>query len=173
MALKNTTPEAYDDKVEQPEGASTQEEILMSESELLQGLFELGQEKDNAVNYRKIRIKRDGKLKLEFRIRPITEDESQRCLRQATKYAPVKSGQPKRAIETDNALFRSHLIYTATVDEDRARIWDNKKAQDALDVLYGVFMIDKVLLAGEKDRVIDVIDEISGYNEGLDDLAKN
>jgi hypothetical protein len=36
-------------------------------------------------------------------------------------------------------------------------------------------MIDRVLLAGEKDRIIDLIDEISGFNDEteLEEEAKN
>ena len=39
--------------------------------------------------------------------------------------------------------------------------------------MQGVDMIDAVLLSGEKDRVIDVINEISGYDDGLEETAKN
>ena len=71
------------------------------------------------------------------------------------------------------AKFRSWLIYTATVDEDRAKLWDSKQAQQAFNVLQGVDLIDCVLLSGEKDRIIDRINEISGYSEEVDETAKN
>ena len=71
------------------------------------------------------------------------------------------------------AKFRSWLIYAATVDEDRAKTWDNKQAQEALGVLQGVDMIDAVLLSGEKDRIIDRINEISGYGDDVEETAKN
>jgi hypothetical protein len=82
-----------------------------------------------------------------------------------TVYTPTKPGQPRKPIETDSALSRSYVIYAATVDEDRDKVWDNKKALDKLGLLQGVDMIDRVLLAGEKARVLDKIDEISGFNE--------
>lgn len=165
-------PEMYDDN---PAGIEvpTQEEILMNEQDILRGLIEAGTEKDNESTYRKIQIKRGGVLKFEFRIRPISEEESLACHDHATKFAPRKKGQPKREIETNSAKFRSWLIYTATVDEDRKKTWDNKQAQEALDVLQGVDMIDAVLLSGEKDRVIDVINEISGYDDNIEETAKN
>lgn len=169
---KNTMPEAYDENtagVETP----TQEEILMSEQDILRGLIEAGTEKDDESTYRKIQIKRGGVLKFEFRIRPISEEESLACHDHATKFAPRKKGQPKREIETNSAKFRSWLIYTATVDEDRAKTWDNRKAQEALNILQGVDMVDAVLLSGEKDRIIDVINEISGYGDDMDETAKN
>ena len=166
---KNTMPELFD---EQPDGMEqpTQEQILMSESELLRGLIEAGNEKDSEASYERIQIKRGGKLKFEFRIRPISEEESHD---HATKFAPRKRGQPKREIETNMSKFRSWLIYTATVDEDRAKLWDNKQAQQAFNVLQGVDVIDCVLLSGEKDRIIDRINEISGYDDEADETAKN
>ena len=176
--FNNTTPEMYDEEInmEETEAQMTQEEILMSEGDLLAGLLDLGKSKDESLNYKKISIKRDGVLKLEFRVRPLTEDESQTCLRRAHKYAPTKPGQTKRIIETDSAKYRSYLILTATIDEDRKKVWDNKAAQTQLGVLQSVDMIDRVLLAGEKNRILEVIDEISGFNDETDitgETAKN
>ncbi len=170
---KNTMPEQYDEAEAGVETPATQEEILMDENALLRGLIEAGNEKDNESTYRQIQIKRGGVLKFVFRVRPVSEEESIACHDHATKFAPRKRGQPKREIETNTAKFRSWLIYTATVDEDRAKLWDNKKAQEALNVLQGVDMIDAVLLSGEKDRVIDVINEISGYDDDMGENAKN
>lgn len=173
---KNTTPEAYDENVEYSEGQTapmTQEEILMSESDLLAGLLDLGKTKDEIVNYHKIQIKRGGALKLEFRIRPISEDEIQVCLRRANKVAPAKSGQPRKVLDTNNAKFRSLVIYTATVDEDRARVWDNKTALETFGIYESWEMIDKVLLVGEKNRVLDKIDEISGFDDDTEELAQD
>jgi len=148
------------------------QEILLNENELLNGLLELGKEKDRNAGSRKIQIKRDGVVKLEFRVRPISEDESQNCWRKATKYTPFKKGEPRKALETDNALFRSYIIYTATLDEDRMKTWDNKNAMAAFQVFNSVEMIDRILLAGEKAHVIDIIDDISGFGE-LEDNASN
>lgn len=169
---KNTMPEAYDDS---PAGVEklSQEEILMNEKDILRGLIEAGKEKDDEEAYEKIQIRRNGVLKFEFRIRPLSEEESIKCREHATRYAPRKRGQPKQEIETNMAKFRSWLIYAATVDEDRAKTWDNKQAQEALGVLQGVDMIDAVLLSGEKDRVIDRINDISGYGDDVEETAKN
>ena len=49
----------------------------------------------------------------------------------------------------------------------------NKQAQQAFNVLQGVDLIDCVLLSGEKDRIIDRINEISGYSDEADETAKN
>lgn len=173
---KNTMPEEYGENSGGVEEI-TREEVLMNESEILRGLIEAGREKENESSYEKIQIRRGGALKFEFRIRPLSEDETQACLNKATKFAPRKKNQPRQKIETNASEFRSWLIYTATVDEDRKKTWDNKQAQEALGALCGVDMIDAVLLAGEKDAVLERIDEISGYGgdgaETPDDIAKN
>ena len=177
MANRNTTPEAFDESVDYEGSGKTApvdtEEILMNENDLLAGLLDLGRSKDESANYHKIQIKRGGVLKLEFRIRPITEDETQVCLRRANRYAPSKPGQPKKVLETNNAKFRSLLIYTATVDEDRAKVWDNRNALEGLGLYEGWEMVDRVLLAGEKSRVLDKIDEISGFDDDMEEFAGN
>ena len=169
----NTATEMYDEEFSTEDDAPlTQEDILMSEKDILAGLLELGNAKDEKSNYRKIQIKRNGVVKLEFHVRPITEDENQICLKRATKFAPTKPGKAKIATESDGALYRSYLIYTATVNEDRAKIWDNQQAQNALGILQGVDMIDRVLFVGEKNRVLDVIDEISGFADEEENAAE-
>lgn len=170
--VKNTMPELYDESEAGVETHS-REEILMNEDELLRGLIEAGTEKGDESSYRKIQIKRKGEVKFEFRVRPISEAESIACHDNATRFAPRKRGQPKREIETNFSQFRSWLIYTATVDADRKILWDNKRAQERFGVLQSVEMIDAVLLPGEKDRAIDIINEISGYDDGMEDTAKN
>ena len=118
---KNTMPEVYD---EAPAGVEmqTQEDILMDEAALLRGLIEAGTEKDSESAYKRVQIRRNGVLKFEFRIRPVSEEESLACHDNATKFAPRKRGQPKREIETNAAQFRSWLIYTATVRSEERRV---------------------------------------------------
>ncbi len=66
----------------------------------------------------------------------------------------------------------------ATVDEDREKLWDNKQIWEALrkrgfQIMNGLDVIEYSLKAGEKDRVLEVIDEISGYDSNLEEVAKN
>ena len=67
--------------------------------------------------------------------------------------------------ETDWAKYRSLTIYTATVNEDRAKIWDNRAAQVEMNVMEGWELVDKVMLSGEKAKVLEIIDEISGFGD--------
>jgi len=173
---KNTLPEQFD---EQPAGAEalTQEEILMNERDLLQGLIDSGDEIESKESYERIQIKRKGRVFFEFRIRPLSEEDSRWCYSQATRYAERRKNQPKVEIETNMSKFRSLLIYTATVNEDRKKLWDSKKAQEHFNVLQGWEVVDRTILPGEKERVIDRINDISGYGDDSEtsgeELAKN
>lgn len=150
----------------------TQEELLAAEDDILRGLLAAAQYKD--VRQVTIRINRQGKEFFRFRIRPLTEDEYNKCREDATKYEPnPRLGGILMPVSTDTAKYRSLLIYRATVAEDRERLWDNKKVQQELGAVAGWQVIDKVLLAGEKDAVLAKLDEISGYGTDLEEVAKN
>ena len=110
---------------------------------------------------------------LKFRIRPLSEDEYSKCKNRYTKYVRNKQIGIKLPEDTDSVMYRNALIYQATVDEDRAKLWDNNEAWRKLDVINGVELIGKVLKAGEKDAVLEKIDEISGYSSVLEETAKN
>lgn len=174
MATKttNTTPnEAFDEK--EVSTKLTKEEILEQEPNILAGLLELGDSKNNPDEYETIKICRNGVEKLSFRIRPLSEDENHSAVEKATKYSPAKRGKPRTAIKTDSAKARSYQIYIATVDEDRKKIWDNPEAKKHFNVLESVDMIDIILKAGEKVAVINKIDEISGFYDAVEEDAKN
>ena len=75
--------------------------------------------------------------------------------------------------------YRSALIYEATVQSDRENLWDNKKIWDALNqkgfqIMNGLDVIEYTLKSGEKDRIIEAIDKLSGYDsDNLEEVAKN
>ena len=81
--------------------------------------------------------------------------------------------------ETDSVKYRSSLIYEATVEEDRRNLWDNKDVWEALkrqgmQIVRGLDVIEYVLKAGEKDRVLEAIDKLSGYEDNnLEEVVKN
>lgn len=144
------------------------EDIRANEPDLLAGLLAAGTDKQNRTA--KITIQRNGKSFFSFSIRPLSEDEYNAATKKAT---PLDSkGNPEEK-NIDTALLRSILIYTATTQEDRAKLWDNPAAQSQYNVLSGMDVIDKVLLAGEKQAIITKIDEISGFGANLEETAKN
>ena len=81
--------------------------------------------------------------------------------------------------ETNAVRYRASLIYQATVMEDREKLWDNRKVWESLKsmglpVMNGLDVIEYSLKAGEKDRVLEAIDSLSGYADtNLEEVAKN
>lgn len=162
--------DAVEDLVVQEE--EQREELLAMEDDLLRGLLMAAKERETETVT--IEIARKGKVLFRFRIRGLTEDEYTSCREKATHYVVNRRlGGIKIPQDTNTALFRSFLIYTATVEEDRKRLWDNKKAWEMLNVLSGPELIDKVLLAGEKDAIVEKIDQMSGFSSDLEETAKN
>lgn len=148
------------------------EVLLASEEDILRGLIDAASDVEQETL--KIEIARKGKVLFSFHVRGLLETEYNDCKEKATTYKKNRQlGGIKMPDETDTAKYRSLLIYTATVGEDRQRIWGNKEAWKQLNVLNGPALIDKVLRAGEKDAIIAKIDELSGYGEDLEEVAKN
>ena len=147
--------------------------ILTYENDILGGLLAAANYKNDEDEIVPVEIARNGVLLLRFRIRPLSEDEYVKCKERNTKYVRNKQIGIKVPEDTDTSAYRSALIYQATIEEDRARVWDNKEARKQLDVLSGAQLIDKVLKPGEKDAVCTKIDEISGYSSTLEEVAKN
>lgn len=151
------------------------EEILTNEDALLRGLFEAANYKNDKENRVRVDIKRKERILFSFHIHPLTEEEINNCREEATKYVrSSKYGGIKLPENTDKVRYRSNKIYAATVEEDRKKLWDNRNAQLKLDVISPVDMIDKVLLAGEKEKIDELIEEISGFEDAsLVEVAKN
>lgn len=157
------------------ETGMTNEEILMNENDLIAGLLTAAGFKDDSSLWKKVQIKRNGKVLFEFRVRPLEEEETQEIRKSCTKYLPNPAGRhlPKIEVDTNFVRLRSKKIYEATVAEDRAILWDNPAIKNKLKCLDPLDVIDQVLMAGEKDAVVDVIDSISGYGQSVEDYAKN
>ncbi|MEK4025782.1 phage tail assembly chaperone [Sporosarcina sp. FSL W7-1283] len=154
------------------EEKKNQDELLAVEGDVLRGLLSMYEDIQEDVT--EIEIVRNGQKYISFNIRGLSEKRYNDLQDMATKFKNAKNlGGVKVAEETNVTKFRSLLIYHATVEEDRKKIWNNKEAWKALNVLNGPDLIDKVLKAGEKSAVIDKIDEISGYGTESSDLIKN
>ena len=143
------------------------------EKDILGGLLAAANYRNDENEIVPIEIARNGVLYLKFRIRPLSEEEYDKCKSQNTRFVRNKAIGIRIPEDVDRNMFRNALIYQATVDEDRTSIWDNKEAWRKLDVLSGAELVGKVLKAGEKDAICEKIDEISGYEAMLEDTAKN
>lgn len=152
--------------------------IRMNESDMMAGLLEAASfsEEEETI----IQVERKGKVYFTFSIRPLSESDYNTCRKKHTKYLRNKQFGMKMPEETDTVRYRAALIYRATVEKDRKTLWDNKDIWKSLsdkghEVVTGLDVIDYVLLAGEKDRIIETIDSISGFDAGnnLEEVAKN
>lgn len=122
-----------------------------------------------------IEIRRKGELLLRFKIRAVTGPDMRRAQKAATTYIPnPKMKKLKIESDRDQVVYESYIIYIATVEEDRKKLWDNTALKQKFNVMQGHELIDKVLLPGEKDAVIDQINTLSGYNtddEGEEEIS--
>ena len=97
-------------------------------------------------------------------------------MKKATKYYKNPQGRhlPKIEGDTNMTRMRSYKILTATVYSDK--VWNNTILKQKLNLLDPVDVVDTVLLAGEKDQIDDIIDDISGFGEDTEsreDFVKN
>lgn len=64
----------------------TQDEILMNEQDILKGLLEAAEDKEDESSYVRIEVARKGKVYFSFRVRPLSEEEYNECREKATTY---------------------------------------------------------------------------------------
>ena len=151
-----------------------QAEARANEDDLLAGLLAAANYKADEDETVKIVISRKGKDLFSFRIHPLGEDDFNRCRKRCTKYVKSKTQGGIRVPEdVDTVKYRCMLIYEATVPEDRAKIWDNKKLWKAKDLATGVEAVDILLKAGEKNAICEKLDAISGYELSEEDVSEN
>ena len=163
-----------------PTGLPSQGVIDRTEEDLIAGLLAAADYAEDESIQKEIMIRRNGKEMFRFNIRPLGEPELQRIRKQSTPYYPNPEGKRLPKIEGDIRYgeFKSRKIYAATVDADKEKLWDNPKVKSGLaakghDIIESWEIIDAVLMAGEKNQISDVIDDISGYDMDLTEYAKN
>lgn len=149
------------------------EELAFNEDEILKALTDKSQH-DDRVEVIEVKL---GKTVFNFRIRPLSEKEWDKCRERNTKYQKNRRLGGMRLPESTNTTgYHSDLIYTATVAEDKAKLWDNKRLWSAVNAVTGTDMVDKLIpYAGKKQAIIDRIEAISGFNddEEYNETVKN
>lgn len=113
---------------------------------------------------REVVIKRGEKNLFSFKVEPIDEEIWRKCRRQNLR------NRGKRTEELDDARFLSQVIFEATCDEDKGRLWKNRDVWKNLNATNGIDVINLILKPGEKSKVVEVIASISGYDDGEEDL---
>lgn len=123
---------------------------------------------DETNNYPEVRIKRGDKNLFTFKIRSLNEDEWQKCRRQNLK------NRGRMTEELNNARFMSQVIFEATIDEDKERLWKNKEAWKKFNATSGIDIVNAVLTPAEKTAIVETISRLGGFDdENLDDLIRN
>ncbi len=150
--------------------------IRANEEDFIQGLIDAAG--FASEERQRIEIIRDGKLYFAFSIRPLGSEEYDKCRKKYTKYVRNKQLGMKMPEDTDRIKYQSALIYQATIAEDREKLWDNRKVWSALNakdfqIMNGLDVIEYTLKAGEKDKILEAIDKLSGYEANLEEVAKN
>lgn len=150
--------------------------IRANEEDFIQGLIDAAEFASEETQ--QIDIIRKGRLYFSFHIRPLSSQEYEKCKKRHTKYVRNKQLGMKLPEDTDRIKYQSAIIYEATVDEDRKELWDNRKVWKALNkkedrVMNGLDVVELTLKAGEKDKILEAIDKLSGYEDNLEEVAKN
>lgn len=150
--------------------------IRANEEDFIQGLIDAAEFASEETQ--RIEIIREGRLYFAFNIRPLSSEEYEKCRKKHTKYVRNKQLGMKMPEDTNRVKYQSEIIYAATVDEDKEKLWDNRKVWNALNakkdrIMNGLDVIEYSLKAGEKDRILEAIDKLSGYESNLEEVAKN
>lgn len=171
---ESTEPEIRDEEFTEEE---TGNQIRLFEGDILKGMLAAAQFQKEETQ--EIIVARGGVDYFAFHIRPLTEEEYEKCRSKHTKYVRNKQLGIKMPEDTNSVKYRSELIYCATTEADRKKTWDNRQLWSALeqktgkDILTGTDVIDLVLMPGEKAAIVDKIDLLSGYNGDFEEVAKN
>lgn len=161
---KDFENEFEDTNIDEP---MTQEDMqnaaAINESDLLKALKGEGlHQEDTRVITVKFR-----NATFSFRVRALTEREYDTCREKSTKYVKNRRmGGMRLPDKTDTVAYHTRLIYTATVDEDREKLWDNKNLWAAVNAVTGTDMVDTLIpMAGKKQQIVEIIEQLSGFDE--------
>lgn len=119
---------------------------------------------------KKIEVRDGDTLLFAFRVHALTADDVYAARKKASKTMPnPKNKKLKTVYDFDQKEYESYLIYLATTAEDRQRVWDNAALKNKFNVMEGHELIDCVFATGFKQRVIEVIDALSGFGEDVEE----
>lgn len=176
----NTVSEEPAEEAMEYEGQASEEDardmMRANEQDFIQGLIHASEYAE--TEKQRIEIVREGKLLFAFHIRPLGADEYEKCKEKHTVYTRNRQLGMKLPKETNKTKYMSEIIYQATVPEDRKNLWDNRKVWEAINskndrIINGLDVIEHCLKAGEKSKVLEAIDNLSGYEAELEETVKN
>ncbi len=118
---------------------------------------------DGEKNTLTVQIPRRGKIVFTFEVQAITEDQLAKCRRQNLK------NRGKRTEELDEGRFASQIIFEATIDK---KIWQDKRAWKKFNVASGADLIKEILSPAERNKIVEEIFKLAGYDDDLEGLIK-
>lgn len=142
------------------------DELEVVEADIVDALVSAAEYRSVENHRQPIRIMRDGKTLFKFTLESVSEDIWRKCRNQ--NYI----NRNRRNEDFNEARFASQLIFEATIDADKARLWNNKAVWRKLNVVTGVDVVNAVLLPAEKLKLVSIIEELSGYDENIDSLIE-
>lgn len=148
-------------------GLEASSNFAQDEKNLIAALLEAADYKSaKDENTKSITIKKNGKPLFTFRVRALSQTEIQSASKKATKQLPNPAGPkyPHISGERNTASYHNYLIYSATIEEDRAKIWNNAQIKDKYNILDSADSVDVLLTAGTKSKVVDEILALSGFD---------
>lgn len=152
------------------------EEIRSTEDDTLPALLAFATETTRGEN-EEVTVKRRSGTVLAFHIHPLLETDYLECRDLATPRTRRSSNNSLGIPDEMNIpRYRCLLILAATTEEDKKRLWQQPALWSQLGVLNAQDAIERCLRAGEKQRIVQRIDEISGYGsqaESLEETAGN
>lgn len=161
-------------------GLETASDKKEAEYDLVAALLEAASYREDKDLLTTIDIKRSGKYLFSVNIRPIGDAEVKAARKKATKYMPNPQNRKLPPIEKEfnSGLFNALLIYYATTEEDKQKIWGNKTLMEKYNLVEPHESIDILLTVGEKVALSDKVIEISGMDVEeeevtLEDYTKN
>lgn len=149
-------------------GLESSTNFEQDEKSLVKALLEAADYKTgNEDSIKKIFVKKQsGETLFSFRIRGLSQSEIQAAAKKATKQIPNPAGPkyPKISGERSTTEYHNNLIYTATVDEDKQRIWGNNDIKQKLNIFDEADCVDILLNAGTKSKIVEEVLKLSGFD---------
>lgn len=138
-----------------------------AEYDLVKALLESADYKEADDNITEAEIKRAGKYLFSVHLHPISDPDARIARKKATSYMPNPNNKKLPPVEKDfdTAKFNSWLIYLATTEEDKQKIWGNPAIMQKYGLTQPVESVDVLLTLGEKHRLADLVTDISGMND--------
>ena len=116
---------------------------------------------------RTINIVRKGKTLFQFTIEPLDERTIEKARKQNIK------NKGRRNEELDGNRYVAQLIYEATIEEDKNRIWRNKEVWDKLNIANGADAVQAILTPAERANLENIILDMLGFNEDLSEMIED